>query len=45
MEQLEDALNIEETSYVATITHEMWMHHAPHPSWGAKPSKHSLLAA
>ena len=41
-EQFEDAMNLGETSYVASITHGMWMHHAQDPTWGARTYKHNI---
>ena len=38
-ERFEDARNLGETSYMASITHRTWMHHAQDPSWGTRSSK------
>ena len=41
-ERFEDARNLGETSYMASITHRTWMHHAQDPSWGTRPLKHNI---
>ena len=41
-ENLEDSMNLGETSYVASITHGMWMHHVQDPTWGARTYKHNI---
>ena len=37
-EQFEDTRHLGETSYMTSIAHRMWMHHAQDMSWGARPS-------